>query len=132
MQGGASRTDTPDPTGLYPKIIATLANTVLREEQISYDPTFARRIPPLLNSFPNLRVMTFSQSFSLFSPLSPEEREYVRGNAAILVQAAIQRGASPEIEAWFETFQESNPHSVFSRDDFMYSMTEFGFQAMVT
>jgi ubiquinone/menaquinone biosynthesis C-methylase UbiE len=119
----------PDPLDLYGKVIASVTSGPTKVIADNYDPFFARKIPAILNSFNAFRVTTLSQSASFFCPLLPEEREYVRTNAEMLVQIASANGAADIASAWFNLFRDDHKNCVFDRDDFIYSMNEFVFQA---
>lgn len=119
----------PDPLDLYGRIMASVAQAPSKRVAGNYDPFFARRILGILNSFGLFRVTTLSQSASFFSPASPEEREYIRANARMLAQIASENGAAEIAGAWFDFFQDNHKDCIFNREDFIYSMNEFVFQA---
>jgi ubiquinone/menaquinone biosynthesis C-methylase UbiE len=119
----------PDPLDLYGKIMASVVSAPSKKVAGNYDPFFARKILGILNGFGLFRVITLSQSASFFSPLSPEERQYVRANAMMLAQIASENGAADAARAWFGLFDDSHPDCIFDREEFIYSMNEFTFQA---
>ena len=119
----------PDPLDLYGRIVASVVRAPSKKIAGDYDPFFARKILAILNGFELFRVNTLSQSASFFSPLSPEERTYVRANASMLAQIASENGEKDAARAWFDLFEDAHPECIFDREEFIFSMNEFTFQA---
>jgi SAM-dependent methyltransferase len=122
----------PVPFGTYSAAMSFVTNSPSQLLEGNYNPFFARNLPGLLRSISGIKVTTLSQSFSFFAPLSIEECEYVRANAALISAIAEQNGGIEAAKAWFTLFDEKNENSVLASPDFMYSMNEFIFQGVLT
>jgi ubiquinone/menaquinone biosynthesis C-methylase UbiE len=122
----------PVPFEIYSTAMSFVVNSPCRALEGNYNPFFARSLPGLLRSISGIKVTTLSQSFSFFAPLSIEECEYVRANAALISAIAEQNGGIEAAKAWFSLFDEENENSVLANPDFMYSMNEFIFQGVLT
>jgi ubiquinone/menaquinone biosynthesis C-methylase UbiE len=98
----------------------------------NFDPFFAKSLPVLLRRFADYRVVTWSQSFSVFAPATKQERQFICANAAMLSQMAAQNGAGEVADVWFQIFRDDLENPVYDRPDFMYVMNEFVFQLTKT
>jgi ubiquinone/menaquinone biosynthesis C-methylase UbiE len=121
----------PVPFDVYARAMECVAANQGGLIEGNYDPFFARRIPALLRGYPQLTTTTLSQSFSFFAPLSAEEREYVRANAVMIGELAARNGGIDAADRWYSLFAETNPDSALNDPNFMFSMNEFIFQAVL-
>ncbi len=120
----------PIPFDLYSQIFLAILSPPKRLRLGYYDPFFARNIKGILSTILNIRVTTYSQSFSFYHPLSLQEKNYIRGNVALLGSIAHMEGACEVAKRWVELFDEENQKCAFHDKNFMYSMTEFIFQVV--
>jgi len=98
----------------------------------SYNPFFARTAQMLIQDCLCRPVGCLSHAVSFSSPLTAEEKLYIRANANMLATVAIESGAEKTGLDWCALFEEGNNDSVFLRSDFMYGMTEYIFYTVRT
>jgi len=122
----------PVPFDIYAKAMSFVAANTNALIENNYDPFFSRRIPALLKGLSGVRVTTLSQSFSFLHPLSPEEREYVLANAYMIRSLATANGGTDAAQAWYDLFEGANGQSVLDDPNFMFSMNDFIFQAVLS
>jgi SAM-dependent methyltransferase len=121
----------PVPFDLYTRLMSAILTGSDRRLSGQYDPFFARELPRVLSAIPRLKVATLSQSFSLMGKMTPEERDYVRSNAAMIASIADQNGAPEAASEWLALFTDGE-HCVMDDPAFMYTTTEFVFQASLS
>jgi ubiquinone/menaquinone biosynthesis C-methylase UbiE len=118
----------PVPVELYCGIVKAALGGPARPIVGNFDPFFARRIAGMLSTLPDLHVVTRSHSFSVFRPVSNEERHFIGANAYMFSTLAEENGAIDLGHAWRKLFDVDSNSSIFESIDFMYSMNEFIFQ----
>jgi SAM-dependent methyltransferase len=118
----------PVPLDLYHCVVKAAIESSERPRVGNYDPFFARRIPSLLRSLSHCRVIPRSYSFSVFFPVTPEERFFITANAEMLSTLAQLGGNTDLADAWMMLFKDTSKSNVFSSPEFIYSMNEYLFE----
>ncbi len=121
----------PVDVNLYHRLMSRIAALDGICGDDNYDPFFARKLPGLLrkNGFSNIDLR--SQSFSFTYPVDERQRRYIAANGKMISKAALKAGDIAGAEQWANQFENSQPGPIFDNPDFLYSMTEFIFQARV-
>lgn len=94
-----------------------------------YDPFCARKLPKYIRENGYTIISTISQSHTFVSPIDAKQKVYVRENALMISDFLNRIGRIDLSEAWRNQFSEENADNIFTKFEFLYSMTEFVFQA---
>ncbi|MGJ8530514.1 methyltransferase domain-containing protein, partial [Maritalea sp.] len=94
-----------------------------------YDPFFARQLPRLLAAGGYEQVSALAQSFSFVHPVDKFQRLYVAENGRMIADRAQAAGMHQLAEKWRALFDDQSEDCIFNSPNFLYTMTEFVFQA---
>lgn len=122
----------PVDMSLYHKSMMELEKSYGLGLIAGYDAFFARKIPKIVKENKFIVTSTFSQSHTFTSPLNDKKETYIRANALMISYLLELNGHIELSREWAKQFESSNPRCIFARPEFMYSMTEFVFQAKPT
>ena len=114
---------------LYHQLMSKISNASSNGHNGSYDPFFARKIPALLRHAGFSDIGLTSQSFSFSFPVDDKQRTYIAENGKMIADYALRTGDVEGANSWSLQFDSNSPNSVFEDPNFLYSMTEFIFQA---
>lgn len=94
-----------------------------------YDPFCARKLPKYIRENGYIITSTISQSHTFVGPIDAKEQVYIRENGLMISDYLNKIGQKELSEAWRIQFAENNTDNIFTKYEFLYSMTEFIFHA---
>lgn len=94
-----------------------------------YDPFCARKLPKYIIENGYTITSTISQSHTFVGPTDAKEQLYIRENALMISEFLKKIGHAELSEAWEVQFSKESIDNIFTKHEFLYSMTEFIFQA---
>ena len=119
----------PVDVELYHRLMGQITNRGSIQNDVFYDPFFARRLPGLIKSSGYRDIESISQSFSFTYPFDEKQMTYISANANMIADHAAAIGDHEGAKKWRRQFEVTHPNCIFNDERFLYSMTEFVFHA---
>jgi len=119
----------PVDRGTYYSLMIAIQEYGSSADDNYYDPFFARQLPKLFNECGFEHLDTLAQSFSFVHPVDRNQRTYIAENGLMISNRANSVGERQLAAKWAALFNDESDNCIFDAPEFLYTMTEFVFQA---
>jgi len=119
----------PVDMDLYYRLMLRITKFDETHGKNNYDPFFARKVPGILKEVGFSDIDVTSQSFSFSYPVDEKQRKYIAENGKMISESASLAGDKEGAKKWACQFEGQPSSAIFDDPKFLYSMTEFIFQA---
>ena len=119
----------PVDRGLYYSLMTAIQERGSSANNDYYDPFFARQLPRLLTDCGFEHLDALAQSFSFVHPVDQHQRTYIAENGRMISDRGASVGERQLATQWAGLFDDKSDDCIFDAPEFLYTMTEFVFQA---